>query len=158
MHFANALSSLLWQPSDPDAEFRASIEQRILHAGAGNIGKPLDLDVLERPWPISEVDVVVCINMIHVAPWSATQALIRGSADTLSQEGVLFLYGPYRRRGAHTAPSNQAFDARLRAENPAWGVRDLEEVEGLAEQSGLSLDRVIEMPANNLSVVFKHHP
>ena len=158
VHFANALSSLAWQPSDPDAEFRASIEQRILHAGAENIRKPLDLDVLQRPWPISQVDVVVCINMIHVAPWSATQALILGSADTLSREGVLFLYGPYRRQGAHTAPSNQAFDARLRAENPAWGVRDLEEVERLAERSGLFLDRVIEMPANNLSLVFKHHP
>ena len=155
VYFANALASLAWQPSDPDTAFRASIEHRILSDGVTNVRKPLDLDVLKRPWPISEVDVVVCINMIHVAPWRATQALVRGSGDILSQGGVFFLYGPYRRHGTHTAPSNRAFDARLRAENPEWGVRDLEEVERLAEQTGFFLDRVIEMPANNLSLIFK---
>lgn len=154
VHFAKALGHLVWQPSDPDAEFRACIENRIRYEGLENVRTPLELDVRDRPWPVSGVDVVLCVNMIHVAPWEATRALMSGCGDALSPRGVLFLYGPYRRFGAHTAPSNEAFDSRLKAENPAWGVRDLEEVGKAGSRVGLSLDRVIEMPANNFSVVF----
>ena len=93
--------------------------------------------------------------MIHVAPWKATRALIYGVKHILSEEGVLFMYGPYRRSGTHTAPSNAAFDARLRNQNPDWGIRDLEDVEKLGERVGLFLDAVVEMPANNLSLVFR---
>ena len=93
--------------------------------------------------------------MIHVAPWKATRALIHGVEHILSEEGVLFMYGPYRRSGTHTAPSNAAFDARLRNQNPDWGIRDLEDVEKLGERVGLFLDTVVEMPANNLSLVFR---
>jgi len=94
----------------------------------------------------------VCINMIHIAPWSAAEALMRGAGRALPAGGVLFLYGPYRRAGRHTAPSNEAFDRDLRQRNPKWGVRDLEQVAELAAGSGLNLSRIIEMPANNLSL------
>lgn len=155
VHFANALGALTWQPSDPDTEFRTSIAHRIQEEALQNVRTPLDLDVLDTPWPVSGVDAVLCINMIHVTPWEATRALIRGSGEILSAGGGLFLYGPYRRNGAHTAPSNEAFDTRLRGQNPEWGIRDLEEVEQLGTRSGLRLETVIEMPANNLSLVFR---
>jgi len=155
VHFAKALNALTWLPSDPDGEFRRSIEDRIRSEALENVRAPLDLDVLKRPWPVSGVEAVLCINMIHVAPREATEALIAGSGEALSEGGALFLYGPYRRFGAHTAPSNEAFDARLRAQNPEWGIRDLEDVERFADQAGLRLNGVIEMPANNLSLVFR---
>ena len=155
VHFAKSLSQFVWQPSDPDAEFRTCIEHRVHEEGVENVRAPLDLDVRDRPWPVSGVDVVLCVNMIHVAPWEATRALMSGCGDILRDGGVLFLYGPYRRFGAHTSPSNEAFDARLKAENQEWGVRDVEEVERLGSRASLSLETVIEMPANNFSLVFK---
>ena len=155
VHFAKALRTLIWLPSEPDAGLRESIETRLRREALDNVRAPLNLDVRRRPWPVTEVDAIVCINMIHVAPWAATRALLEGAAEVLGDGGLLFLYGPYRRGGAHTAPSNAAFDARLRAENPAWGVRDLDAVEALGAQAGVFLDKVIEMPANNLSVVFR---
>ena len=111
---------------------------------------------MNTPWPVSGADAVLCINMIHVAPWEAAGALIQGSGEILSDGGVLFLYGPFRRNGAHTAPSNEAFDSRLRGQNPEWGIRDLEDFEQLAERAGLTLEKLIEMPANNLSLVFRY--
>ena len=155
IHFAKNLERLTWLPSDPDAEFRKSIEKRTRDSGLKNVRKPLNLDVLDNPWPAGEASAVLCINMIHVAPWKATRALIYGVEHILSEEGVLFMYGPYRRSGTHTAPSNEAFDVRLRDQNPDWGIRDLEDVEKLGERVGLFLDAVVEMPANNLSLVFR---
>jgi hypothetical protein len=113
---------------------------------------------VQQPWPVAHADAVVCINMIHISPWEATLALIDGAGRVLAQGGVLYLYGPYRRFGRHTAASNAAFDASLRATDPAWGVRDLEAVEERAATAGLRLDEIVEMPANNLSVVLRKTP
>lgn len=154
-HFAKALTGLVWQPSDPDAEHRASIAAWSEHEHLHNLRAPLDLDVSRPEWPIERADAVVCINLVHIAPWATTEALLCGAARILEPGGVLFLYGPYRRFGAHTAASNEAFDASLRAANPEWGVRDLEAVAEIAERVGLALAEVLPMPANNFSVVFR---
>ena len=151
-HFAAALPALRWHPSDPDARSRASIAAWT--AGLGNVAAPLDLDVTVAPWPLAAADAVTCINMIHIAPWRATEALMKGAAALLPPVGVLFLYGPYRRDGRHTAPSNEAFDADLRARNAEWGVRDLEAVTAQATRHGFAPREVVAMPANNFSVAF----
>jgi SAM-dependent methyltransferase len=153
-HFAQALPKLTWQPSDPDEAMRASIRRWVSAEHLGNVREPLDLDVSRTPWPPIRADAIVCINMIHVAPWAATTALFAGAANCVIDEGVLFLYGPYRRLGRHTAPSNAAFDSELRSTNPAWGVRDLEAVGAVAADAGFDLVETIEMPANNFSLVF----
>ena len=123
VHFAKALSDLTWQPSDPDAELRQSIALRIQEERRANVNWPIDLDVSKLPWPLQTADAVVAINLIHVAPWSATLALFEGAKALLSTEHVLFLYGPYRRYGHHTSESNAQFDLDLRAHNPEWGLR-----------------------------------
>jgi SAM-dependent methyltransferase len=155
VHFAAVLPAITWQPSDPDPAARASIRAWVVHAAATNVLEPLALDVRERPWPVQRADAVLSINMIHIAPWEATTALFAGAKDVLAAGGVVVLYGPFRRNGAHTAPSNAAFDAQLRAQDPAWGVRDLEEVAKVASGDGFRLIDVVEMPANNLTVVFE---
>jgi SAM-dependent methyltransferase len=152
-HFAAALSALEWQPSDPDASSRESIAAWA--TGLPNVATPIELDVMQVPWPVAAADAIVCINMIHIAPWTAAEALFGGAGRILPRAGVLFLYGPYRRGGAHTAASNEAFDRDLRSRDPRWGVRDLEAVESLAGGEGFTLERVVPMPANNLSVVFR---
>jgi hypothetical protein len=153
-HFASALPHLTWQPSDPDQRARASIAAWIAQTNTANVLAPLDLDVREQAWPLSACDALLCINMIHIAPWAATEALFVGAARILSESGVVYLYGPYRVEGRHTAPSNDGFDATLRAENPEWGVRDLEHVAEVAARHGFELTETVAMPANNLSVVF----
>jgi SAM-dependent methyltransferase len=153
VHFAKALPELTWQPSDPDAAFRKSIRSWVELENLGNVRAPLELDVCSLPWPVTHADAVLCINMIHVAPWAATEALLTGAKGVLIGGGVLFLYGPYRRFGRHTAPSNEAFDVQLRASDPAWGLRDLEAVVELAGTTGFELAEVVDMPANNFSVV-----
>jgi SAM-dependent methyltransferase len=156
VHFARALPALTWQPSDPDPELRESVRSWTAKAALPNVLEPVDLDVCKSPWPVSRADAVLSINMIHVAPWpAATEGLIAGATEALPAGGVLFLYGPYRRFGGHTAPSNEAFDAALRANNPGWGVRDLEAVTELAGGAGFELGELIGMPANNFSVVFR---
>jgi hypothetical protein len=155
MHFAQLLPAITWLPSDPEQAHRSSIQQRIEASGLGNVETPLALDVLLRPWPIRSAAALICINMIHIAPWEATLALLHGAAGLLPADGVLYLYGPYRREGRHTSPSNEAFDADLRQRNAAWGVRNLEDVQRHAEDHGLTLDEVIAMPANNLSLVLR---
>jgi SAM-dependent methyltransferase len=157
VHFARALSELEWQPSDPDASARASIAGWIQQEQLPNIAQPLALDVHTLPWPVKAVDAVICINMIHIAPWSAAQALLSGARDVLATGGVLYLYGPHRQNREHTAPSNAAFDRSLRAQNPAWGVRDLEDVVVAAGQCGFEFVETVGMPANNLSVIFRRH-
>ena len=155
-HFAAALEGLVWQPSEPDAELRRMASAAV--AGMPNVREPLDLDVLERPWPISAADAIVNINLIHVAPWEVTGALMRGAAEVLADGGILYMYGPYRRFGGHTAPSNAAFDERIRMQNGLWGLRDMEDVERLAGEAGLTLERRAAMPANNFSLVFRRRP
>ncbi len=155
VHFAGALPNLTWQPSDADAAVRQSVRCWVAQQHLANVSAPIELDVCRLPWPIVHADAVLCINMIHVSPWAATQALFAGARDVLSGGGVLFLYGPYRRHGRHTSPSNEAFDSQLRATDPAWGLRDLEAVVELAGQAGFEPVRIVDMPANNLSVVLR---
>jgi SAM-dependent methyltransferase len=155
VHFGAALPDLIWQPSDPRPEMRASIEAWIAETGLPNVRSPLAIDVRADEWPVERADAVICINMVHIAPWSATSGLMRGAARLLRGKGVLILYGPYRRFGAHTAPSNEAFDVQLRASNPEWGVRDVEAVSQAAEDNQFALDEIVEMPANNLTLVFR---
>ncbi len=113
------------------------------------------LDASSDRWPVATADAILCINMIHISPWRATEGLFRGASKLLSEGSPLYLYGPYRRAGVVTAPSNEAFDASLKARNPEWGLRDLETVAALALDMGFSAPTITEMPANNLSVVFR---
>ena len=158
VHFASALSHLVWQPTDPDAEARRSIAAHAARAQLPNLLPPLELDAAAAAWPVAHADAIVSINMIHIAPWSAAEGLMAGAARLLPPGSPLYLYGPYREHGRHTAPSNAAFDESLKARDPAWGVRDLDEVVALAERHGLALSRTVAMPANNLSVVFRRNP
>jgi SAM-dependent methyltransferase len=151
-YFGRALPHLVWQPSDPDPRACDSIAARCIDVPA--VRAPLALDATSAPWPV-EPAAIVCINMVHIAPWAACDGLLRGAGRSLPPGGVLYLYGPYRVGGRHTAPSNAAFDAMLRAQDPAWGVRDVEAVETLGASHGLALRETVSMPANNLSLVFE---
>lgn len=155
VYFATHLPALTWQPSDPSERARRSIAAWQRHAALDNLRLPLVLDVTE-PWPdeVGEPSAMLCINMLHISPWSATQALLREAGHRLPLGGVLIVYGPFMRDGEHTAASNAAFDADLRQRDPAWGIRALEDVEAEAQLNGLALQRVDELPANNLGVVF----
>ena len=153
--FARGFPNLAWQPSDPDPVALASIEAWRAAEGAPNLLAPLRLDAAAPDWPLERADAILCINMVHISPWSATLGLLDGAARLLASGAPLYLYGAYRRDGVLTAPSNEAFDRSLRERNPDWGVRRLEDVTAEAERRSLALDRVIEMPANNLSVIFR---
>jgi len=153
--FAKALAGMSWQPTDIDAGALASIAAHRAATGAANLLAPLRLDTTAEPWPVAHADAVVCNNMIHISPWAVTEALIRGAARILPTGGILYLYGPYKIDGRHTAPSNEDFHASLRARNPAWGIRDLGEVTDLAARHGFALVETVPMPANNLSVIFR---
>ncbi|MBB5691456.1 DUF938 domain-containing protein [Roseomonas alkaliterrae] len=155
VHLAAAFPALTIQPSDPDPDARASIAAWAAETGLPNIRPPLALDAAAAAWPVARADAVLCINMIHIAPWQACEGLVRGAARLLPPDGPLVLYGPFRRGGAHTAPSNAAFDDSLRAQDPRWGVRDLEAVAALAAAEGFAAPEVVPMPANNLIVVFR---
>ena len=155
IHFAQALKGLSWQPTDMDAACRRSISAWLATAELANARQPLDLDVRALPWRVPTLDAIVCLNLIHIAPWSVATALFAGAGLALRETGLLYLYGPYSVQGMHTAPSNAAFDSALRAENPEWGLRDLKEVESLAKDQGFDLAETIEMPANNFSVLFR---
>ncbi len=160
-YFAAALDGLTWQPSDPDASARASIAAWAEDAPGGRVLPPLALDVGRSDWDaglgqrLPGLRAVLCINLIHIAPWNVCQGLLRGAARLLPPGGTLYLYGPFRVGGRHTAPSNAAFDASLRERNPAWGVRDLEAVAAEAETRGLALVETVAMPANNLSLILR---
>ncbi|MBX9596484.1 MAG: DUF938 domain-containing protein [Roseomonas sp.] len=151
-HFAAALPALDWQPTDLDPENRASIAAWC--QGLGNVRAPIAMDA-SAAWPVAAADAVLCINMIHIAPWAATEGLMRGATLALPPGGSLILYGPYRRQGVATAPSNEEFDASLRARDPAWGLRQLEEVAALAAAAGFGPPEVAVLPANNLLVVLR---
>jgi SAM-dependent methyltransferase len=156
LHFARAFPGLTWQPSDPDPVALASIGAWREAAGAANLLAPVQLDAAAEDWPVAAADAILCINMVHISPWSATGGLISGAGRLLPSGAPLVLYGPYRRAGVATAPSNEAFDASLRSRNREWGLRELEAVEAEAKGHGLRFDRLWEMPANNLTLVFRH--
>ncbi len=153
--FARSLPGVSWQPTDIDAAALASIAAHRASAGAANLLAPMRLDTTAEPWPVAHADAIVCNNMIHISPWAATEALIRGAARILPTGGVLYLYGPYKIDGRHTAPSNEEFDASLRGRNPEWGIRDLADVTALAARRGFVPAETVPMPANNLSVIFR---
>ena len=150
--FAGALPALEWQPSDPDADRRASIDSWV--AGLPNVRPALSLDATAQPWPVIRADAVLCINMIHIAPPAATDGLLAGAAAALPSGGPLILYGPFRRTGQAMEPGNASFDADLRARNPAWGLRVLDDVAALAAAC-FTAPEVEAMPANNILAVFR---
>ena len=159
VHFARALPELRWLPSDPDPAALQSITAWADEAGVGNLAPPLRIDAADpEAWPISEADAVLCINMLHISPWAATLGLLRGAARLLSPGAPLCLYGPFFQEGILAAPSNTAFDESLRALDPNWGVRWVHDVEMAARSEGFSLGRIVTMPANNLSLIFRRDP
>jgi SAM-dependent methyltransferase len=154
-YFAPRFPGLTWQPTEPDPDGRASIKAWVEAANVPNLRPPLDLDVTASVWPITEADAVFSANMIHIAPWACCLGLMAGAGRILNEGGVLVLYGPFKRDGEHTAPSNADFDAGLKNRDPAWGVRDLGEVTRAAKEAGLALGETVAMPANNLIAIFR---
>lgn len=161
---AESLPHLDWRPSDMDPELRDSIVAWSRHTrapeGLPNLFAPLDLDATAADWGLGAAEAarlaaIVNANMIHISPWRAAEGLMAGAGRLLPAGGRLFIYGPFKRSGRHTAPSNEDFDRSLRGRNPDWGLRDLDDVEALAGANGLALRRIVEMPANNLSVIFE---
>ena len=152
------LPGVEWQPSDADPDKLDSIAIWSAEAADPSIREPLLLDAAAPRWPIEAIaerlGAIVCINLIHIVPWGTCESLMRGAGRALPVGGVLYLYGPFRRHDVPTAPSNEAFDESLRATDPSWGLRDLDEVTALARDNGLGLSELLEMPANNLSVIF----
>lgn len=156
--FASEFPRLVWQPSDVDEANLASIVAWAGEGARANLLAAIRLDAAEVPWPgdlIRPLDGIVCINVIHIAPWTVCRGLMAGAGDVLRPGAPLVLYGPFMRERRHTAPSNEAFDRMLRESDPRFGVRDLGDVAAEAAANGLELDRVVGMPANNLSVVFR---
>jgi SAM-dependent methyltransferase len=154
-HFARVMSHLTWQPSEQDKDCLRSIFAWVAVEARANLRQPVYLDVTNAQWPIEAADAIICINMIHIAPLSVAQALLRGASRILPSGGLLCLYGPYRVAGKHTSASNRAFDAQLRAMNSEWGVRDLDAVSIEARAFNLDLERTFQMPANNLIAVLR---
>lgn len=166
MHFAEHLPDITWWPSDLNDAHLQSIEAWRLHTGRANVRPPMRIDLSDPEWCAELLDgrgprelrAVVCANVLHIAPWSVAVGLIAGAARYLRADGQLFIYGAFKRGGKHTAASNEAFDASLRSGNPEWGVRDVDDLDELARQHGLALGEIIEMPANNLVLVFCRVP
>jgi hypothetical protein len=154
VHFAKMFPALTWQPSDPDPIALASINAWRADSKVPNVRPAMLLDA-SADWPIAQADAVVCIDMTHISPWAATVGLLRNAARLLPQSAVLFIYGPYNQRDVPLADSNAAFDAALRQQNALWGLRFVEDIAAEAHVSGLHLDSVIDMPANNLSLIFR---
>lgn len=150
VHMARALPAITWQPTDPDPSARDSIAAHVTDAALPNLRPPLALDVT-APWPVSTADAIVCVNMLHISPWTAALALFAGAARVLPAGGVLYTYGPYLIDGA-TAASNLEFDRSLRSRDPSWGVREVRDLEVAA--TGFTLDEIVPMPANNHSLVW----
>jgi SAM-dependent methyltransferase len=154
-YFAAVFPELVWQPSDRDPDGLRSITAHRRAAALPNLLPPLELDVAAENWPVTRADAVVAINMIHISPWSSTLGLMAGAERVLPPGGMLYLYGPYREAGKPLASSNAAFDQSLRERNPEWGLRELDDVCRLAARHRLELTERVEMPANNLSIVFR---
>ena len=154
-YLAPLFPGLRWQPSDPDPDSLTSIEAWAADSEAANLLPPVYLDAASDTWPIDRADAILCINMVHISPWAATRGLMRGAGRLLPAGAPLILYGPYRRADVATAPSNEAFDQSLKTRNPEWGLRDLELVQDEGAANGLGFERLYEMPANNLILVFR---
>ena len=157
VHFARGLPGWRFQPTEFDEASRQSVRAWIAHEGLANIAAPVTLDASAGVWPVESagpVDAVLSLNMIHIAPWTAAQGLFRGAGRLLKQGGVLLLYGPFQENGVHNAPSNASFDESLRARDPDWGVRDIRDLQTLANDNGLTLRERQAMPANNQILVF----
>ncbi|GAA0282049.1 DUF938 domain-containing protein [Alteraurantiacibacter aestuarii] len=157
IHFASRFKNLNWQPSDPDAEARASIAAWSAEAGLANIAEPAALDASASQWPVDHADAIVCINMIHISPVESTYGLLAGAQALLAEDAPLILYGPYREEGVETAPSNLAFDQSLKSRNPLWGLRLLQWLDQLASARDFRRTRRVEMPANNLMLVYRRN-
>ena len=155
VQFARAMPKLFWQPSERDADCLRSIRGWVLVEALTNVRPPLHLDVNALPWPVDSAVALVCINTLHIAPWSAAEALFSGGKSLLSGGGLLCLYGPFKREGRHTSPSNEDFDRSLKSRNPEWGLREVEAVAAEAEARGLRFERLFEMPANNVTLLFR---
>lgn len=156
--FARNFPTIFWQPTDIEPRSLESISAWKDEAKLHNLHPPKYLNVLEQPEREEEfhlIDMLVCINMIHISPWESTLGLMQFAGQSLAHGGFLFLYGPYKFNGRHTAPSNEAFDLSLKNRNPSWGVRDLEDVKEVAKSHHLDFMEHFSMPANNYSVVFK---
>jgi len=154
-YFAGLFPHLLWQPSDPDPEALESIRGWREEARLANLLEPLRLDAAAAVWPVARAEAILCVNMVHISPWAASLGLLGGAGRLLPPGAPLILYGPYRRADVPTAPSNEAFDASLRTRDPEWGLRGLETVVAKAAARGLAFERLFEMPANNVTVVFR---
>lgn len=154
VHFARVFPHLKWQPSDPEPAALASIAAWNDESGLANIMPPVQLDA-SADWSATKADAVLCINMVHISPWEATLGLLRNAAGILPPNAPLYLYGPYRQRGVTTSEGNESFDVSLKARNPSWGLRFVEDVTEAALKNGLRLDSVIDMPASNLSLIFR---
>lgn len=163
--FAPRLQPRFWQPSEPEARSRGSIDAWRSELGADNLLPPLNIDVRSPTWAVEtesatpqnlpDITAIAAINLLHISPWESTLGLMAGANRILNPGGILYLYGAFKKQGQHTAPSNQAFDQMLQWQNPTWGVRDLEEVVDVARKNHLTLLETLDMPANNLSVVFQ---
>jgi len=154
VHFQPEFPGVVWQTSDPFAEARRSVAAWIDSENL-DMPTPLDLDATGQNWPTGDYRAVISINMIHISPWASCEGLMRNSGNLLSPGGVLYLYGPFMVDARHTAASNQTFDQDLRQRNPDWGIRDIDQVTQLAEENGFTFRKKVEMPANNLSVIFE---
>jgi SAM-dependent methyltransferase len=155
--FARRAPQLTWWPSDYNARHLDSIEAWRRHCGLANVRRPQRIDLTDADWTwhgSGKLTAILCINVLHISPWRVSQNLMDGAGRQLRDDGRLFIYGPFKRDGAHTAPSNATFDASLRAENPDWGVRDVRELDTLAQAAGLTPAEVTPMPANNLVLAF----
>lgn len=155
VHFAQHFKKSIWQPSDLEEDALLSIQAWCDYLKLKNVKAPLKLDTTtHHNWPEIGLDGILCINMIHISPWEATIGLMKKAGNLLKKDGILYTYGPYKKGGQHTAASNQSFELWLKEKDPRFGVRDLEAVEAEANLNGLALNEIIEMPANNFSLVF----
>jgi SAM-dependent methyltransferase len=162
VHFAGHTPDIVWWPSDLNEAHLKSVAAWRAHADLANIRAPLEIDLTDPAWDAKlrgagvppKLLAIFCANVIHIAPWRVAEGLMAGAARTLRDDGRLFLYGPFKRGGHHTAVSNAVFDTSLRERDPEWGVRDIGDVEQLATRNGLGLREIVEMPANNLILVF----
>jgi hypothetical protein len=155
VHFARTFPHLMWQPSDPDPAARDSIASWHEDEGLGNLLPPLALNAADAVWPIERADAVLCINMAHISPLTATEGLVAGAGRLLVPGAPVILYGPWLEADVETAPSNLAFDGDLKARCPEWGLRQAEWLDGVAGAAGFARTRRVTMPANNLTLVYR---
>jgi len=155
IYFARHLPDLQWQPTDPSPDARQSIVAWAQDEHLANLAPPLELDAAHDAWPVDQAAAVVCINMVHISPWAATVGLMRGAGRILPDGGPLYLYGPFRRSDRPLEPGNAAFDYDLRDRDAAWGLRELDAVIACGAEHGMDFEQSVDMPANNLSVIFR---